>query len=372
MPAQEPTAPWDNQSNASSDNGATATAEATPPSTAKPDTTADPDYQAFQRSQKASTDDTEGQPDSEAPDLDPKSEAASKDTKPDSGEPAKIEFTPKAAKYAKELGVSEDDAFDVALRAYDRDGVFTEDELAERFKKDAKSFIEIGLKVAKRQKDTDRAFNAFQRTDKAEQQPAEEAEPVAQQAPPQPLPDEIKQVIDSAFEPLMQDELLKDLHQPLGIAFTTIADKLGQHYGEQLKQAQAQYEQSASAMQNQIQALNGFIVDAQLEKVRGLLVADYPTLSDETVNQRVLKMYDTLINGSHDFKTPEEAYRKAVSAELGEESTLSLRKRLLTEHQTRKQGQPKVPNRGSDSDRKLSAEEIDRQAFNRAMKRNGR
>jgi hypothetical protein len=374
MPAQEVSAPWENDSATTGTGSATAEAETKPDSTtnddaSKTDGQSDPDYEAFMRTQGGKDDDS--QPDDGEAESQSKTEAKDQDTKPDESQPVKIEFTPKASKYAKELGVTEEEALDVALKAFDRVGVLTDDEIEGKFKKDAKAFIEQGLKLAKTQKETDRAFNAFQRG----QQEPQIQQAKQEQAPEEllPLPEAVKKVIDSALEPIKNSPVYEDLNEPLGIAFTTIADQLSKHYGEQLRQAQGQYEASSQVMQQQIQALNGYMVDAQLEKARNSLVEEYPSISDPKVNDRVLKMYDTLISsGGHDFKSPEEAYRKAVSAELGEESKHDLKKRLLTQHQNKKQGQPKVPKHGVDGDRKMTPEELDQLAFARAMKKNGR
>lgn len=371
MPLEAPSAPWESSA---SDTGSNATAEATseskPSASTQPNAPvsreSDPDFKAYKAAQKSEKV-KESEPAAKSESQRSEAEATDKETPSESGEPVKIEFTPKAKKYAEELGVTEDNALDKALSAYERTGLFTDEELLEKSQKNFQSFLEQGLKLAKNQRDTDKLYGKAQRGDAEQQQTQDEGQPEELL----PIPEAVKKVMDEAFEPLANDEYLKDFVAPLGIAFTTVAEQLGKHYAAELNQTKQAYAESTQQLQQQLSNLSGAMVDMKLERERVSLVEKYPTLKDNAVNERVLKMYDTLAT-SGEFKTPEDAYRKAVSAELGEETTMSLKMRMLTEQKNRKSGQPKVPGASQTEDRKPTPEEVDRMAFARAMKQNNR
>jgi len=372
MPAEAPVAPWESSTAASDSGNQSATEVATEfdaTEAQSEQTIADEkaNREAFDKATGEATD-NDGQPDDKLAESRSKTEVKkAKDTKPANDQPAAIEFTPKAAKYAEQLGVSSDQALDVALAAFERIGAFTDDEIEAKFQKDSQSFIEQGLKLAKTQKDTDAAYSkAYQRSAKQDT-PAENEQVAEAESEQVSFPDAVKKVIDEAFSEFQDDDYVA----PLGVAFTAVAEQLGKHYGAELKKATAAYTQSESRLQQQIHALNGFMVDATIEKSRASLVEQYPTLDDTAAQDRVLKMYDTLIE-SGEFKSVDDAYRKAVSAELGEETTQTLKRRLLSVHNTKKLGQPKIPKQASSSERDLTHEEEDRRAFNAAMKRNNR
>jgi len=292
---------------------------------------------------------------------DPPAEAAQPDLSEITGDKG-------VAKYVEVLGINPEQSLDLALAAYQRDGVYDEADLRERFKANPVQFVEKGLKRLKAQRDQDeygREYRAWKASQKS--QPATPSDPSATASQPQPAPQQATQAtqapanpdfrdaIEKLLEPIDADELTAPLKGPLTEALSTVTTQV-------VNQVKSEYEQRLAQVQAREAAMQAQIVEATIRAERARLANRYPGLNDDAAFQRVLDRYDTLADTGR-FKTVEETFAEASRWELGESTAVNLRNQLLADRTQRKAGQPRTTLAASENSRTLPKEEQERLSF---------
>lgn len=300
-------------------------------------------------------------------------------------EPAKPALTDRAKEYAAALGITTEDSnalLDTAIEAYRRQNVLDADDITEKWRRNPDKFIESGLKLAKTQKDQDTfggEYREFQKNPEAfierflSKRQGDGRQAQAEQ--PKPLPQRVNEKITSALNGVKFTNDLGEFDQEafaqsFGVTLTQLAEELAAENTASVQSLKQQHEAEIQQRDQQIEHLRQSWVDQQLMQARSQLASKYPDLARDDVWQKVLSEpggYDDLA-ASGKFATVADAVARAAAGVLGEETTQSIRARLLTEHTMRKNGQARPPTPVA-STKPLDKQTQDRVAFDQLLKK---
>ena len=243
------------------------------------------------------------------------------------------------------------EGMDEALAAFQREGIWDDDEISEMFKKNPDAFVAKGKKLAKKQRDSDSFSTEFGKL-KAEVEARKTGQPATEE-----LLDGDDEEVSAIIERLSADELIgEDVARDFEALVSRSAKATNAKIAE-LEKLLADREESHQR-EREMQAI-------QTSRIR--LSQKYESLEHPETFTKVVESYNALA-ATGKYGTVEDCFEAAVKAELSETTTNELKKKLLRTTTGRNKGQPRASS-PSTPNRRLSRDEKDFQVFQELAKK---
>ena len=263
--------------------------------------------------------------------------------------------------------VAEPEGFDEALHAYLRTGLFSHDEIQERYRKDPEAFVESGEKLHTQQREQDQFGSRFREweNNQGQVQDYEEPDGSAETSDSGEGSEDVAAILSEMGD----NDLFGEMAEPMERLVKAIESKYETHIADLAYGLESmRHDANESRLDN---------IDRELAVARASLAETYEDLKKDGVNQEVLAKYDKLAKledeSQSSNKSVSDIYGEAARWEFGNTPAGALdlddlKSQMLRRNASRKAGTPRTHNAGT-RERPPDADAEEYRVFNEARER---